>query len=58
MKRKAAEEKNKPKLTPAEEEAKKVHDAAVAEVFKILSKSSDKISDKGVEAIVAWKLGA
>jgi hypothetical protein len=58
LKRKAAAEKNAPKLTAEEEAAKKVHDAAVADVFAVLAKTGDKISDEGVEALVAWKLGA
>lgn len=58
LKRKAAAEKSAPKLTAEEEAAKKVHDAAVADVFAVLAKTGDKISDEGVEALVAWKLGA
>eukprot|EP00554_Chaetoceros_debilis_P008990 CAMPEP_0194100254 /NCGR_PEP_ID=MMETSP0150-20130528/1181_1 /TAXON_ID=122233 /ORGANISM="Chaetoceros debilis, Strain MM31A-1" /LENGTH=119 /DNA_ID=CAMNT_0038786593 /DNA_START=45 /DNA_END=404 /DNA_ORIENTATION=+ len=61
LKRKAEKEARaeaaKPKLSEAEIAAKETNDIAVAEVFVILSKTGDKISDDAVNNLADWKLG-
>ena len=44
-------------MSAAEEVAKARMDAAVGEVFGILSQTGEKLSDAAVENFAAWKLG-
>jgi len=44
-------------LSAAEAAAKKIHDDTIEEVFGILSKTGDKVSDSCVENLANWKIG-
>ena len=44
-------------MSAAEEVAKARMDAAVGEVFGILSQTGEKLSDTAVENFAVWKLG-
>mmetsp|Transcript_22268 Transcript_22268/g.27296 ORF Transcript_22268/g.27296 Transcript_22268/m.27296 type:complete len:121 (+) Transcript_22268:79-441(+) len=44
-------------LSEVEVVAKKIHDDTVSEVFGVLSKTGDKVSDACVENIANWKIG-
>ena len=44
-------------LSAIEAEAKAEHDPAIHEIFTILPKTDDKISDVGIETLANWKLG-
>ena len=44
-------------LTAAQKVAKQQHDKAVAELFGVLSKTGDKLSDAAVENLANWKVG-
>eukprot|EP00567_Pseudictyota_dubia_P013968 CAMPEP_0197464502 /NCGR_PEP_ID=MMETSP1175-20131217/64055_1 /TAXON_ID=1003142 /ORGANISM="Triceratium dubium, Strain CCMP147" /LENGTH=118 /DNA_ID=CAMNT_0043000483 /DNA_START=48 /DNA_END=404 /DNA_ORIENTATION=+ len=59
LRRKAKEDEHEAKMdqTAAEAEHKKAMDAAIEELFGVLAKTGDKISDMGIENIALWKLG-
>jgi len=44
-------------MTTEEKNAQVEHDAVVAEVFGVLSKTGDTVSDAAVENLASWKLG-
>jgi len=57
--RKAKENASKAtaELTPAQKLTKEQHDKAVADVFAVLAKTGDKLSDAAVENFANWKIG-
>ena len=44
-------------LTASETAAKEQHDAITSEIFAILSRSGDKVSDACIEDLADWKIG-
>ncbi len=58
MLRKAKQDKEDAarKLSAAEAVAKAEHDSIVGEIFGILSKTGDKVSDACVETLASWKM--
>ena len=55
--RRKAEEAPVAELSQEEAAAKKAHEDAVDEAFKILSANGCKVSDETIEALADWKLG-
>lgn len=59
LRRKEKEESHKAEMekSAAEAEFTKAMDASIEELFGVLAKTGDKISDMGIENIARWKLG-
>jgi hypothetical protein len=56
-KAKGLKEQGGKELSALEASHKQEHDAAVEEVFGVLSHTGEKLSDAGVENFANWKLG-
>ena len=59
MVRKAEEEAEKADAHLSEEQAaaKAEHESAISEIFGVLAKTGDKLSDSAIENLASWKLG-